>query len=146
MEIAVRVLRLYGMPREAVAAQMDGLRDEDYAMARILTIPGQPLRDLWRLLPHVGLELFVIAPGSPLAGVELRALDLRARSGAAILAVVRADSVLGADAEAAGNVIHNPDAAFRFAEGDQVILIGSREQLTAALHLLREPHDRLPQR
>jgi K+/H+ antiporter YhaU regulatory subunit KhtT len=70
---------------------------------------------------------FTGASCSPLAGAELRALDLRARAGAAVLAVLRAN-----------DVIHNPDAGFRFAEGDQVVLIGSREQLDAAFALLRE--------
>ncbi len=127
MEIAVRTLRLYGMARDAVAAQMAGLRGEDDEMQRILPIPGQPLRHLWHLLPQVGIEVLVVAPGSPLAGAELRALDLRARAGAAVLAVVRTS-----------DVIHNPDAGFRFAEGDQVVLIGSREQLDAAFALLQE--------
>jgi len=139
MEIAARILRLYGMPREAAAAQMAALREEDYAMARILPMPGQPLRHLWHLLPEVDLELFVVAPGSPLGGAELRELDLRARTGASVLAVVRAK----ADAHSS-QVVHNPDAAFRFAEGDQVVLIGSREQLTAAFSLLQAPSVKEP--
>ena len=145
MEIAVRTLRLYGMPREAVAEQMAGLREEDYEMARILPIPGQPLRHLWHLLPQVDLELFIVAPGSLLAGAELRELDLRARSGASVLAVVRSHPGPGSPASSfepppsRTQVIHNPEASFRFAEGDQVVLIGSREQLTAAFGLLQEP-------
>jgi K+/H+ antiporter YhaU regulatory subunit KhtT len=104
---------------------MGALREEHYEMLRILPIPGQPLRHLWNLLPQVGLERFVVAPGAPLEGVELRELDLRARSGVAVLAVVHGTQV-----------IHNPDASFRFGAGDQVVLIGSREQLASATHLL----------
>jgi CPA2 family monovalent cation:H+ antiporter-2 len=132
MEIAVRILRLYGMPREAVAEQMGRLREGDYEMLRILPIPGQPLRHLWHLLPQVDLELFIVLPGSPLEGAELRGLDLRARSGAAVLAVVRAGPH-------GTQVVHNPEASFRFAAGDQVVLVGSREQLTAACEVLRQP-------
>ena len=36
-------------------------------------------------------------------------------------------------------VFHNPDAAFRFAGGDQLVLVGPPEQLTAGLRLLQEP-------
>ena len=193
MEIAVRVLRLYGMPRDAVAAQMAELREEDYEMARILPIPGQPLPHLWHLLPQVGIEVFSVPasrpardvhskPGatrlglsptpwgvgltqSPLVGLELRELDLRARTGASVLAVVRAQPSLdaadsssqqpapgglsptpifqpptsGTQPPTSSTVIHNPDATFRFAEGDQVVLIGSREQLDAAIRLLHNP-------
>jgi K+:H+ antiporter len=132
MEIAVRILRLYGMPRDAVAKQMAGLREEDYEMLRILPIPGQPLRHLQHLLPQVDLEHFVVLPGAAIDGRELRELDLRARTGAAVLAVVRASM-------ASTDVVHNPDASFRFASGDQVVLVGSREQLAAAYELLQQP-------
>jgi len=126
MEIAVRVLRLYGMPREAVAQQMLQFREDDYEMVRILPIPGQPLRHLAHLLPQVDVELFIVTPRSPLAGRELRELDLRARTGAAVLAIIHGEQV-----------IHNPPGDARFEEGDRVILIGDREQLTAAFESLR---------
>ncbi|HWQ03580.1 MAG TPA: cation:proton antiporter [Candidatus Nitrosotenuis sp.] len=128
MEIAVRLLRLYGMPREAVAAQMEALRSDDYEMARILHVPGQPLRHLWHLLPNVDLEVFIIAPESPLEGMELRQLDLRARTGSLVLAIVHGDTV-----------VHNPPADAKLRGGDQLILIGSRAQLTAAFEVLRAP-------
>jgi CPA2 family monovalent cation:H+ antiporter-2 len=127
MEIAVRLLRLYGMPREAVAEQLESLRGADYEMARILHLPGQPLRHLWHLLPNVDLELFIIAPGSPMDGLELRQIELRTRTGSAVLAVVRGTEV-----------IHNPPGEFKILGGDQLVLIGSREQLTAGFSFLRD--------
>jgi CPA2 family monovalent cation:H+ antiporter-2 len=132
MEIAVRILRLYGMPREAVAQQMASLREEDYEMLRILPIPGQPLRHLWHLLPQVGLELFVVPPNAELVGRTLRSLQLRSQTGASVLAVVR-------PSEKGMQVVHNPEASFRFDVGDQVVLIGSSEQLTTAYSLLQHP-------
>src|SRR5208282_630840 len=67
MEIAVRVLRIFGMPREALVEQLGALRAADYEMLRILPLPGQPLRHLWHLLPEVDLEMFIVTPGSRLA-------------------------------------------------------------------------------
>jgi CPA2 family monovalent cation:H+ antiporter-2 len=128
MEIVVRILRLYGMPREVVAEQISALRSGDYEMLRILHIPGQPLRHLAHLLPQVEVEIFHVLPDSNLIGVELRQLDLRVRSGASVLAIVRES-----------DVIHNPSGDFHFEMADQVLLIGSREQLTAAFALLNEP-------
>jgi len=144
-----------------------------------LPIPGGPLPNLWHRLPQVGIEMFIVPPArpahdghstlhenssrpgstqSPLVGLELRELDLRARTGASVLAVVRAQPVLdAADSSSqpsapgglspassfqpptSSTVVHNPDATFRFAEGDQVVLIGSREQLAAAIRLLHDP-------
>jgi CPA2 family monovalent cation:H+ antiporter-2 len=126
MEIAVRVLRLYGMPREAASELLESLRAEDYEMLRILPLPGQPLRHIWHLLPEVDLELFIVAPNSPLEGRELRAIDLRSRTGGSVLAVVRG-----------AQVVHNPPGDFRVSGGDQLVLIGSRVQLKAALDLLQ---------
>ncbi|MCL6567054.1 MAG: cation:proton antiporter [Acidobacteriia bacterium] len=128
MEIAVRVLRLYGMPREAVAELIGRLRAEDYDMVRILPIPGQPLRHLAHLLPEVDIELFIVLPGSPLVGTELRQLELRQRTGVNVLAVIRDPQV-----------VHNPPGEFRIQEGDQLILIGSRRQLQAAYDILSAP-------
>jgi CPA2 family monovalent cation:H+ antiporter-2 len=128
MEIAVRVLRLYGMPREAVAELIGKLRTEDYDMVRILPIPGQPLRHLAHLLPEVDIELFIVAPGSPLAGLELRQLELRQRTGVNVLAVIRDTQV-----------IHNPPGDLAIREGDQLILIGSRRQLHAAYDIMTSP-------
>jgi len=41
MEIALRVLRIFGMPREALAEQIGTLRAADYDAQRILPLPGQ---------------------------------------------------------------------------------------------------------
>jgi len=132
MEIAVRILRVYGMPREVVAQQVSELREGDYEMLRVLPIPGQPLRHLAHLLPQVDVDLFYVLPGSPLAGAELRELDIRTHTGVMVLAVVRGNEV-----------VHNPPPGFVFGEGDQLLLIGSREQLTAAFERLRS-HEAVP--
>jgi hypothetical protein len=36
-------------------------------------------------------------------------------------------------------VVHNPPGSLRFEEGDQLLLMGSREQLAAAFDLLNQP-------
>jgi K+/H+ antiporter YhaU regulatory subunit KhtT len=97
-------------------------------MVRILPIPGQPLRHLAHLLPEVDIELFIVAPGSLLAGMELRQLELRQRTGVNVLAVIRDTQV-----------IHNPPGDLAIREGDQLILIGSRRQLHAAYDIMTSP-------
>jgi len=140
MEIAVRVLRIFGMPRELLVEQLGALRAADYEMLRILPLPGQPLRHLWHLLPEVDLEMFIVTPGSRLAGMELRDVDLRRRSGAVVVALVRDSGVL-----------YNPGPEILIAEADQIVLMGSRAQLEAADGALGEiqggppaPAERVP--
>jgi K+:H+ antiporter len=127
MEIAVRVLRIFGMPRELLAKQLGALRAADYDMLRILPLPGEPLRNLWHLLPEVDLEMFIVTPGSRLAGMELGEVEVRRRSGAVVVAVVRDPSV-----------IYNPGPDTRLAGADQIVLMGSRAQLEAAHEALDE--------
>ena len=126
-EIAVRVMRIFGMPREVLAKQLGELRAADYDMLRILPLPGDPLQNLWHLLPEVDLELFIVTPGSRLAGMELREVDLRGRSGAMMVAVVREP-----------RVIYNPPSSTVLAGADQLVLMGSRMQLAAAHEALSE--------
>jgi len=127
MEIAVRVMRIFGMPRELLAQQLGELRAGDYDMIRIIPLPGQPLRHLWHLLPEVDLEMFIVMPGSRLVGMNLREVDLRRRCGTVVVAVVR-------DARA----IYNPGPEVPLAEADQLILMGPRRQLEHAHDVLSE--------
>jgi CPA2 family monovalent cation:H+ antiporter-2 len=128
MEIVVRVLRLYGMPRELVAEQILHLREGDYAMVRTLPVPGQPLHVLHQLLPQVQVELVFVVPDSELVGKTVRSLDLRARTGALIIALVR-------DAD----VVHNPPPEFQLESADQILVLGTREQIAAATIIFRSP-------
>jgi CPA2 family monovalent cation:H+ antiporter-2 len=132
-EIAVRLLRVFGVPREVLAEQLGALRAGDYEMQRILPLPGQPLRHLWHLLPEVDLELFIVTPGSRLAGMELREVDLRKRSGAVVVALVRSSGL-----------VYNPGPEVCLAEADQVVLMGSRPQLEAAHDALNEIQAAVP--
>lgn len=124
MEIVVRVLRLYGMPRELVASQMQNMREGDYSMLREMPVPGQPIQHLGQLLPEVQVEMFFIIPGSRADGKSLRDLEIPTRTGALVIAVVRYS-----------DVTHNPSSDFVLQPGDQVLVIGTREQLDKATKL-----------
>lgn len=67
------------------------------------------------------LEELVITPGSVLCGQTIGEADVRRRTGVTIVAVVR---------QPAGSTI-TPRAATQLEAGDQLILLGTREQLTA---------------
>ncbi|MBI3406329.1 MAG: cation:proton antiporter, partial [Acidobacteria bacterium] len=118
MEIVVRVLRLYGMPRELVAAQLIRLREGDYTMLREMPVPGQPIQHLAHLLPEVQVEMIFIIPDASAAGKTLREMEIPTKTGALVIAVVRYS-----------DVTHNPSPDFLLEPGDQVLLIGTREQL-----------------
>src|SRR6185369_13309741 len=81
--------------------------------------------DVERLLPGLGAPLPVaIADGSPALGRSLGALNLRARTGATVLVIMRAGQ---------GIV---PSAAEALRAGDVLALAGSQEALAAARAIL----------
>jgi K+/H+ antiporter YhaU regulatory subunit KhtT len=63
---------------------------------------------------------------SPATGKRVAELDLASRSGASLLAVVRA-----------GVPTPNPGADFRLAEGDRLLVLGTAEQLARLEGVLR---------
>lgn len=89
--------------------------------------PAQPAAALQviHLLREARLETLVLAQGMPGAGRTPRDLELKTRTGAFIVGIER---------EALQIV--NPDADELLLAGDQLLLVGSREQLDSAIHAL----------
>lgn len=72
------------------------------------------------------LEEMLVAQGSNLIGQTMAELDLRQRTGVTLLAILRGQSIL------------TPDGGAHLQQDDQVILIGTRQQLDALERLLEE--------
>jgi K+/H+ antiporter YhaU regulatory subunit KhtT len=77
------------------------------------------------LLKEARLETVLLADGMPGAGSTPRHLDLKKRTGAFLVGIERD-----------GMEIVNPDADELLLAKDQLLLLGSREQLDAARSLL----------
>ncbi|MDH4044142.1 MAG: hypothetical protein OEW06_06765, partial [Gemmatimonadota bacterium] len=67
-------------------------------------------------------------PDAPAVGKSPVTLHLRHVTGATVIAVVRA-----------GSVLHNPDPSHRFDVGDSVVLVGDDDALLAARALFVAP-------
>jgi CPA2 family monovalent cation:H+ antiporter-2 len=70
------------------------------------------------------IEWFALAGDSPLVGRTLAQLDVRAQTGALVVAALRQDRLLP-----------NPDADHRFASGDLVAVVGDGDQRAAFAHV-----------
>jgi len=137
MEIFSRVLERYGVPREALVKHARRIRAERYGLfreGRPRTAADGPDRDPAEGAPLSGLGAWLtssevtvcaVGPDSPAVGRSLRDLDLRGVSGATVLAVLRG-----------GAVTPNPPAAMSLAAGDSVVLVGTPEQVGAAMGLI----------
>lgn len=77
--------------------------------------------------PGLELEQVRLAESSPMAGRTLAEMDLRRRCGVGVVAVWRD-----------GALHPNPEAGFRLATGDTLVMLGTREQLTGFDRFVRE--------
>ena len=125
IEIFTLVLHRYHVPRNVVRAQIRVLRGEGYQMLRS---PGrgkgvsEAVLDALEAGPT---DVFRLERGSPVAGRSLRDLDLRRRTGATVLAVVREEEPLP-----------NPGADTVLEAGDNLVLVGSHAEIDRAFDLL----------
>jgi CPA2 family monovalent cation:H+ antiporter-2 len=125
IDLLTHVLREFGLASGAVAAFVEELRDEGYALLQ--TPPGVAL-DPWlaELLQQVTTEWVDVPAGLP-PGRTLRGLELRRRSGASVLAVERGDVTLP-----------NPPPDHALAAGDRLLVFGGASEITRVRRLLEQ--------
>ncbi len=125
IEIFTRVLERYHVPRNVVRAQTRVLRGEGYRMLRSPSLAAGATEEVLRALEAGTTDLFRVEPGSLAVGRGLAELDLRRRTGATVIAVVRGDESYT-----------NPGPDLSLAAGDVLVLVGSHGEIEAALALL----------
>jgi CPA2 family monovalent cation:H+ antiporter-2 len=126
LEIFARVLRLYGIPSNVIAREIDLVRGEHYGMMRGLALPALRLHELKHLGVHAALDTVRIEAGALATGRTTESLRMRQETGATLIAVVRD-----------GAAVDNPSPQFVFEEGDTVVLVGDREALDRGIALFR---------
>lgn len=125
IEIFTRVLREFHIPKNVITAQVELLRMEGYGLMRGLKMPEATLDHIESILAAGTTDTFLVLHGSPSIGKSLLELDIRKRSGASIIAIVR-DS----------KPIFNPPPDVQLAEGDILVLIGTHRDVESAFNVL----------
>ena len=127
IEVFTRVLARYHVPRNLIRAQTRVLRGEGYRMLRTPSIEGSVSQTVVDALAEGTTDLYLLDSDSPVAGSSLRELDLRRRTGATVIAVVRD-----------GHSQLNPEPDLSLATGDCLVLMGSHAEVDRAFDLLRK--------
>jgi CPA2 family monovalent cation:H+ antiporter-2 len=125
IEIFARVLEQYQIPDHLIDQQISIIRSDQYGMLRGLSLTQERLMKFSELFLKSTVAQIVVDSNSPARNKSLRELDLRAQTGASIIAVIRFEQA-----------ITNPDASFELQEGDMMVLWGAHQQLAAAQKLL----------
>ncbi|HEV8241033.1 MAG TPA: cation:proton antiporter [Thermoanaerobaculia bacterium] len=128
IEIFTSVLAEYHVPRNVIHAQVRLLRGEGYRMLRGPSLRGEVSQALLDVLAAGTTDIYRLEPKSPAAGRTLRELELRQRTGATVIAVVRD-----------GTPLPNPDGELHLEAGDTLVLVGSHAEIERAFALLEPP-------
>ncbi|MCE5240863.1 cation:proton antiporter [bacterium] len=125
LELVGRVMAAYGAPAWRVERAQAALRRQGYLALRDPACGQAPRATMALLLADADVEVVELEDGARGVGATLRQLDLRARTGAAVVALVRR-----------AEPIANPSADEALEAGDRVVLMGDAAALTRAETLL----------
>ena len=126
IEIFSRVLHRYGFARNVIENQIERVRKQAYEMLRSPSMPGERPAGINVALDAASTETVVLDVDSHVLGKTLGELDLRGKSGATVIAVVRE-----------GETKISPGANYILSAGDTVVLLGTSEKLDRAKAIFR---------
>jgi CPA2 family monovalent cation:H+ antiporter-2 len=129
IELFVRLLAHLGVPRHVVRVQESLIRLGHYQALRGVGTTPELLAETRKIVVGGILETAQVMKGSEVAGRTLAELDLRRRTGATVLSVVRDEKPLPV-----------PDGPTRLEAGDLVVLYGPHAAIDRALGML-EPRE-----
>ena len=125
IEIFTRVLGRYHVPRNVIRAQTLVLRGEHYRMLRSPQRPEGVSQAVIELLTMGTTDVFRVDSGAFAAGKTLAEIDLRRRTEASVIAIVRDESPLA-----------GVDASETLHVADDVVLVGGHAAVEAAFEWL----------
>ena len=128
LEIVRHTLLQLGFPLRKVFEYADTVRRDQYDTQVNSPEEARLLRELVGAEDVVEVVWQRLTDDSPLIGRTLAEADLRSRSGASVVAIIRDR-----------RLIANPKSVTTFRAGDRVGLIGSDEQIASAQKLLNQP-------
>jgi CPA2 family monovalent cation:H+ antiporter-2 len=125
LEIVRHTLLALKYPLLQVEQYIDAVRHDAYDTAISSHEEHLMFDQLMSALRSMALAWHEVPEDSPLIGLTLAAANLRALTGASVIAIVRGQ-----------RVIANPKSSTPFLAGDQIGLIGEAEQVAAAAELI----------
>jgi CPA2 family monovalent cation:H+ antiporter-2 len=126
IEIFVRVLEKYHLPRNIINTQVQVIRSERYGILRGARSSSRRLTEkIYDYLEAGVVETFLVPEGSWLEGKTLGEIDLRGKTGVTVIAVVRNEKTHSA-----------PGADFRLETRDILVLVGDHQAMDRAFGYL----------
>lgn len=125
LQIFSKVLLNYHIPINIVLKQMNILRSNAYNILRKEGDPKHQLAHLDEILAQGLTETFYVSDENPHSGKSLMQLDIRARTGATIIALIRE-----------GHTKPNPAGNDTLEKGDTIVIYGTHDAVDTAIRYL----------
>jgi len=126
LEIFGRVLHHFGVPRNKILESIDHIRQEGYKTLRSDVTVKTRVGMECLMVEGLEIDSYLVDKDSWLVGKSIKDVNLRANTGATIIAIKRQDrSVL------------NPEPELVIHENDVITYIGTREQIISTFYFLR---------
>ena len=128
LEIVRHTLLQLGFPSQEIYRYTDAVRRDHYDIGLNTEEEHRLLNELMDAANRLEVHWFRLTAGNLLVGQTLAQADLRAKTGASVIAILRE-----------GQLIANPKSVTLFQPEDRVGLIGEKEEIDAVEKLLLEP-------
>ncbi|MGE5409695.1 MAG: TrkA C-terminal domain-containing protein, partial [Clostridiales bacterium] len=125
LQIFTKVLQRYHIPLNVIVKQTNIIRHESYEMLRNEAATTPVLTHLDRILAEGLTETYYVEDTNQNAGKNLRELNIRAQTGATIIAFLRD-----------GKTITNPSGRETIKERDTIVIYGNHLAVDKAIRLL----------
>jgi monovalent cation:H+ antiporter-2, CPA2 family len=125
LEMVHHPLLQLGYPLREVHEYAEAVRRDRYDIVINTTEEHRSLHDLLRAFDSIEITWLQLDENSPLAGQTLSEANIRSRSGASIVAIIRDN-----------HLVANPKSSTIFSAGDRVGIIGENEQIEQARRIL----------
>lgn len=128
LEIVRYTLLQLGFPLHEIYRYKDAVRRDNYDLEINTDLEHRILQDLIAAVNSAEIAWIQLPVGNPIIGQTLEQTNLRARTGASVVAIIREEQVLA-----------NPKSQTVFEAGDRVGFIGDNQQIQAIEQLFQVP-------
>jgi CPA2 family monovalent cation:H+ antiporter-2 len=125
IEIFSRVLHQYHVPVNVIAERTENVRKDSYNALRTVLLPRRALGERPEVLQDIEIEAYLLKEHFMASGRSISEVDLRARTGATIIAVQRE-----------GKIHPNPSSQFTLRSGDGIFLVGKKKEICQGAYYL----------
>jgi len=125
IQIFSRVLKMFHIPNSIILAQGNIIRNKSYGVFREIRFTEEAFEQIQQVLSQGTIETYFVAAGNINIGKSIRDVNLKAKSGATIINIIRNNQT-----------ITNPPSEFVLQTGDQLVMFGSHSAIDLALKVM----------